>query len=64
MRGHIVRAFQCVFVMWFVFGNDDVEMAFQIAAYIRADIFIDGEGGGCVLDEKMQEPDFEGMQVG
>ena len=57
MRRHVVRPFVGVDVVGGVFGNHHVEMTLKVAAHRRVGVFVDGQGGGTVLDEDVGQAD-------
>lgn len=63
VSGHIIGAFIIVLVIRRIFGNGLIEKTLEIAPHGWIGIFIDGQAGGCVLDEHLQQPNPDLLQV-
>src|SRR5690606_6739582 len=58
MGGGVVRPFEGVLVVIGVLRHHDIEVPFQITAYVRIGVFIDRQGSGGVLNEQVQQAHF------
>jgi len=59
VSGHVVRAFQGVFVIGRVLGNGLIEVSFHISAHVGVGVLIDGQRRRSVLDEEVKQAGFD-----
>lgn len=57
MSRHVVVALYCVRVVWLTLTHQPIEDALHVDPHVGVGVLVDCQSRGCVLDEKVQQPD-------